>query len=229
MPRQLYTLSPRLALCAALTRPGRPIIDVGTDHAYLPIWLIKSGRISRAAACDINPGPLEAARRHAQRYQTGDGLRLVLSDGLRQLSPSDGDDIVLAGMGGELILRIVAETPWLRDGDRRLILQPMSMADKLRTGLRQLGFVLLEERAVLDSGKPYSAFSAVYAASPPETGPLYPYMGLLQPGDGAAVMAYAEKVARGLTGRLQGAEHNGDGRAAKELRELLQLLRQIYS
>ena len=59
--RPLFTLGPRLALCAALVREGVPLCDVGTDHAYLPIWLIKTGKTPRALACDVNPGPLEAA------------------------------------------------------------------------------------------------------------------------------------------------------------------------
>ena len=92
----LYTLSPRLAACASLLRPGRALIDVGTDHAYLPIWLLKAGLIPQAVACDVKPGPLKAAQRHAKLYQVGEELRLVLSDGLQALGPADGDDIVIA-------------------------------------------------------------------------------------------------------------------------------------
>lgn len=69
--RPLFSLGPRLALCAALVREGSPLCDVGTDHAYLPIWLLKTGKIPRALACDINPGPLEAARRTAPSTRWG--------------------------------------------------------------------------------------------------------------------------------------------------------------
>ena len=70
--RPLFQLGPRLALCAALVRQGGSLCDVGTDHAYLPIWLLKTGKISRALACDINPGPLEAARRDGEKYGVGE-------------------------------------------------------------------------------------------------------------------------------------------------------------
>lgn len=69
--RPLFSLGPRLALCAALVREGSPLCDVGTDHAYLPIWLLKTGKTPRALACDINPGPLEAARRDGAQVRGG--------------------------------------------------------------------------------------------------------------------------------------------------------------
>ena len=77
MPRPLFTLSPRLATCGALVRAGSPLIDVGTDHAYLPIWLLRTGAVPRAVCCDINPGPLRSAEHHARQYHTEDRLRLV--------------------------------------------------------------------------------------------------------------------------------------------------------
>ena len=88
-----------LALCAALVRQGSSLCDVGTDHAYLPIWLLKTGKISRALACDINPGPLEAARRDGEKYGVGEELSFRLSDGLRAVSPQEAEDTVIAGMG----------------------------------------------------------------------------------------------------------------------------------
>ena len=98
MMRPLFQLGPRLALCAALVRLGSSLCDVGTDHAYLPIWLLKTGKISRALACDINPGPLEAARRDGEKYGVGEELSFRLSDGLRAVSPQEAEDTVIAGM-----------------------------------------------------------------------------------------------------------------------------------
>lgn len=225
--RQLFALGPRLALCAALVREGSPLCDVGTDHAYLPIWLLKTGKIPRALACDINPGPLEAARRDAAKYGAGEGLALRLSDGLRAVSPQECGDVVIAGMGGELMLRIVAETPWLRDPSKRLVLQPMSSVPELRQGLRELGFAVLREEAVEDAGKVYSAFSAHYLGAPVEAGPLYPYMGALAPGAPHAD-AYARKVLRGLAAQRQGALHRGEEARAAQLAELISRLEAAY-
>lgn len=221
MPRPLFLLGPRLALCAGLIRGGRPLCDVGTDHAYLPIWLLKSGRITRAVASDVNPGPLETAAGNARRYGVADRLTLRLSDGLREIGPKEADDVVIAGMGGELILRIVEETPWLRDPEKLLVLQPMSSARDLRLGLKRLGFEVLREQAVEDGGRPYSAFSARYAGGEPETGPVYPWMGKLEPGPGPE-RRYAEKVLRDMEGRLEGALRGRGEDDPEELRAAME-------
>ena len=225
--RPLFQLGPRLALCAALVPRGAALCDVGTDHAYLPIWLLKAGQVPRALACDVNPGPLEAARRDGARYGLGEELSFRLSDGLRAVSPQEADCVVAAGMGGELILRIVGETPWPRDPSKALVLQPMSSAPELRVGLAGLGFSIVEERAVVDGGKVYSAFSAAYRGAPVEEGPLYPIMGRLRPG-APFVKEYAQKALRSLRARRQGALHTGDGEAAARLWKAIRLIEETY-
>lgn len=220
MARPLFQLGPRLALCAELVRDGKLLCDVGTDHAYLPIWLLKSGRIPGALACDINPGPLKAAAGNAQKYGETDRLSLRLSDGLREVRPEEAEDIVIAGMGGELMLRIIRETAWLRNGEKRLIFQPMSSAEELRLGLKELKFSVLEEQAAVDSGKVYTAFAAVYIGTVPETDELYPYLGKLEP-NGRAARLYAEKVLRELRGRLEGALRGRGQETPEQLREII--------
>ena len=143
------------------------------------------------------------------------------------MAPEEGEDIVIAGMGGELILRIVGETPWLRDGEKRLVLQPMSSVPELRLGLRALGFAVLEEHAAVEGGKVYSAFAARYAGEAPETGPLYPYLGKLVPGEDG-VKEYGEKVLRELGNQLQGARHSGAQAQAAELEARMAAIRDAY-
>ena len=216
-----------MALCAGFVREGTVLCDVGTDHAYLPIWLLKTGKISRALACDIRPGPLETARKDGAKYEAGEGLSFRLSDGLRQVSPEEAKDVVIAGMGGELILRIVKETPWLRDPGKRLVLQPMSSVPELRLGLAEAGFQVLEEEAVIDGGKVYSAFAAQYRGAPLEEGPLYPYVGKLRPG-APHVERYAQKVLRELSAQRQGALHTGREAEAARLEKLLAQIQTAY-
>ena len=227
MARPLFQLSPRLALCANLVREGSVLCDVGTDHAYLPIHLLKSGKIPRAIASDINPGPLASAASNAEKYGAEENLTLRLSDGLRKIGPEEADDIVIAGMGGELILRIIAETPWLLQGEKRLILQPMSSVGELRIGLRDLGFAVLEEQAAEDAGKVYSAFTVVFSETAPETDEWYPYMGKLRPGE-EAVKRYAEKVLRELRNRLKGAERGQGEQSPEELLHIIQGIEARY-
>lgn len=225
MARPLFQLGPRLNLCASLVREGAVVADIGTDHGYLPIWLLKTGRCPRAVGTDVHEGPLRAARKNAARY--GAEMEFLLTDGLHGLGPGDAEDVVMAGMGGELILRLVREAPWLQRAEKRLVLQPMSCAQKLREGLWALGFSILEEHACLDGGKVYSAFCAGFTG---ERGPmplLYPYMGRLEPG-GPAVKEYAVKAARGLMKQLQGARHTGNREREQALSEALEALVRTY-
>lgn len=232
MAGDIFRLGPRLALCAALVRPGAAVADIGTDHGRLPIWLIKTGKCPRAVAADINPGPLQAAQKNAQRYEAGSRLRLVLTDGLKGLGPQDAEDVVIAGMGGELILQLVREAPWLRDEGKRLVLQPMSRAPQLRQGLLELGFVITEEHACLDSGRPYTAFIAGPGDERTRLeafeDPLYPFMGRLEPGS-QAVALYAQRQAADLEKQALGAAHRGDEPHAQALRELAASLRRKYA
>lgn len=225
MERPLFKLGARLEACALFVREGTSLADIGTDHAYLPVWLIKTGRISRAVAADIRTGPLEAAARNAEKY--GVSLELRLSDGLRNISPEEAEDVVIAGMGGELIARIVGETDWLRNPRKRLILQPMSSVEELRHGLSELGFEVLEERAVTDSGKVYSAFAAHYIGRKPETELCFPVMGKIAPG-GEASRRYAEKVLKSLQNRAAGLEHEGKRREREQLLSLMEAVRKRY-
>ena len=98
--KPLFVLSPRLAMCASFVRRGCRMADIGTDHAYLPVWLVKSGYIKSAVAADIRPGPLENGRRTIQTYHVQRQVSTRLTDGLLQISPEECDDIVIAGMGG---------------------------------------------------------------------------------------------------------------------------------
>ena len=106
--RPLFQLDARLQMCADFVPPGAVLADIGTDHAYLPVWLCKSGKIPKAIAADIGQGPLQSAGESIARYQAQDRIETRLSDGLAAFSPGEADTIVIAGMGGELIARILS-------------------------------------------------------------------------------------------------------------------------
>lgn len=146
-------LSPRLAAIARQIPRGSRLADVGTDHAYLPVSLLLDGTLSSAIAADINPGPLERGRETARRAGIESGLDFRLTDGLDGLEKDGPDVIVIAGMGGELIARILSRAPWTRQA--LLLLQPMTAQPELRLWLTEHGYVISRETLVREGGKLY--------------------------------------------------------------------------
>lgn len=155
----------RLSLCAQYVREGSRLADIGTDHAYLPIALCLEGQIPSALACDINPLPLRTAADNIARYGLGDRIATRLSDGLDAVQPDEADDVVIAGMGGELMVSILSRAPWIKNGDKRLILQPMTHHEDLIGWLYDNGFIIEEQQAVSDDGKYYTVLCACYSGT----------------------------------------------------------------
>ncbi len=201
--RPLFQLNPRLAACAAAIQPGETVADIGTDHAYLPIWLVKSGACPHAVAMDVRPGPLHRAEENIRRYRVEGKISLRLSDGLAQLRPGETDAVVLAGMGGELMARILQCAPWLKEKGTRLILQPMSAAAELRMWLAKEGYLLQKETAVLDAGRIYTVIEASFTGRIPPFPSRYPYVGALD--KSALSVAYAQRELRHLQNQEKGA------------------------
>ncbi len=162
--RSEIKLDPRLACAASMVRQGAVVADIGTDHAYLPVYLIKNGIVGFAIASDINRGPLERARQSAARYGVEENIRFELADGLEGVNPErEGvTDIVICGMGGELIARIIHDSEYTRREGIQLILQPMSSAYELREYMAAAGFDILDERLSRAAGKIYTCILARY-------------------------------------------------------------------
>ncbi len=153
-------LSNRLLSAAAYVRHGSPIADIGTDHALLPIYLIERGIAPRAVAADINEGPLDRARINIPRAMQKK-IELRLTDGLRGIEDTGVRDILICGMGGELIARIINDAPFVRDTGIRLILQPMTKAPHLREFLLSSGFSIIGETLSFDD-RIYQTICAEY-------------------------------------------------------------------
>lgn len=154
-------LSKRLSAVAEFVTPGGCLVDVGTDHGYVPIALLEQQKISSAIAMDVNRGPLERAREHIAQYQMGDYIETRLSDGLHALRAGEGDSLLIAGMGGGLTVRILSEGEPLLSGFRELILEPQSDIDRVRAWLLEHGFFLAQENFVEEDGKYYPILRAV--------------------------------------------------------------------
>ncbi len=163
MKKQL-TLSPRLALLARFAGQCGILADVGTDHALLPVWMCLQGFCQEAFACDIRSGPLVRAAKTVQVWGMESRVQLILSDGLKSV-PREYDTLVVAGMGGELIARILSESP--PAASVRLILQPMSGEEVLREYLYRSGHRIEQEQAVCEGDKSYIVFLACAGTSDP--------------------------------------------------------------
>lgn len=166
MTEQLH-LQPRLQLLADLVPQGAKLADVGTDHGYLPVYLLQKGRIASAIAADIGQAPLDHARRTSQQYGVGDGLRFLCCDGLRDIGPEDADTVVIAGMGGETIVHILSQAPWTKAGSTLLLLQPMTKQEDLRRWLNENGYAQSAERLVRDKDYLYPVFTVFGGEQPP--------------------------------------------------------------
>ena len=164
-------LRARLATVAQEVREGAVLADIGTDHGYLPIFLLKAGKISMAHLSDINEGPLSSARANFIAEGMTSGAFFHLADGAAALSGLGITDYVIAGMGGELIARIVADAPQLKESGIRLILQPMSKQAHLRSALSSLGFSTIKERYCFEDGKYYLVVVAEYRGTPCDISP----------------------------------------------------------
>ena len=132
-------LSPRLLAAAELVREGAFIADVGTDHAYLPIYLCLEERIRGGVASDINRGPIERAKENIEKYGLSERISTELTDGLCNIEKYSPEDILVLGMGGELIASIIDAAAWTKNSDIRLCLQPMTHAEHLRKYLYENG------------------------------------------------------------------------------------------
>lgn len=148
-------LSKRLQAVADLIPPDRLVADIGTDHGYIPIWLVEQKKSSKVIAMDINEGPLTRAMEHITGYGLGNYIETRRSDGLKQLKTGEADCIVIAGMGGGLVMKIMTEGACVLSGVRECILQPQSELEKVRRYLEREGYCAAAEDMVFEDGKYY--------------------------------------------------------------------------
>ncbi len=157
-----FTLDGRLSSAAKFVRQGARFADIGTDHAHLPIFLLKSERINYAVCSDINEGPLASARENAALAGVIEKIDFTLANGADALKEKDVSDIAVCGMGGELIAEIITRADFLKKDGIRLILQPMSKQSALRKALAGLGYSVINEEYSSSLGKLYVTLCAEY-------------------------------------------------------------------
>ncbi len=211
------SLPKRLQACADFVAPGDRVADIGCDHGYLSIFLLKSGKAFSVIASDIREMPLLSAVNNAEKYGVRDKMKFYLSDGVQKL-PREFDCLVCAGMGGDTMISILEAAPWLKSDRYRLILQCQSKRPELRRYLSEQGWYIREETVVKDGKFLYTVMEILWQPDSPRLTPgqcYFPPALLKNPGrDLAAFYAY---VCRGLKIAL---EHQTDSNKAQALREL---------
>ena len=213
----MISLTPRLSAAEALLHGGNKTVDVGTDHAYLPIRLIQSGKCGRVLACDIGEQPLLNTKRAVERFGLTDRIELRLSDGLHAVLPEEAEEVSVCGMGGTLIAKILSEAPWLRRPSTHLVLQSMSHIDEVREYLCRSGYRIDRELCVREGGRFYVCISAVWCDEPACTDTGVYYFGTLI-GAGGDADCYVKRQYLRL--REAEAALSASGRRPEELARL---------
>ena len=191
----IYT---RLLACCNFIAKGDRVADIGCDHGYLGIHLVTSGIAAHVIESDVAPGPLDSARRNAKKYHVESAMTFCISDGVKDI-PRDFDTLVCAGMGGDTMVHILTDAPWLKDRRYRMILQCQSKTPMLRQFLDENGWRITEE-AVLKEGKfLYTVMEVYYEPEYPRlnTGEWYFPPALLE-NPSHQVPAYFAWVKKGL-------------------------------
>jgi len=155
-------LTPRLRTVAAMVPTGARVADIGSDHAYVPVELIRSGRASMVIASDVHAGPVENAKNVVAAAGLEDLIEVRLGSGFEVYQIGEVDSAVLAGMGGFLIRDLILEALPLVQSLKCLVLQPMVAIRELRVWLLQNGFEILEEQVAQEGQKFYEIFSVHY-------------------------------------------------------------------
>ncbi|MDE6727732.1 MAG: class I SAM-dependent methyltransferase [Oscillospiraceae bacterium] len=206
----MITLDNRLAAAAELCREGRIAADVGCDHALLACYLARN-KSRLVIASDVRDGPLEAARKTVAE-QGVTNVKVVKSDGLHEVEFAD--DVIICGMGGELITEIIGGCRFLSD-DTRFILQPMTKANYLRCWLCENGYEIVEERAAYDDQRIYTIIYVKYTGERREPDEIFALCGKMTDS------GYLRKTAEKLLKQAEGMSVSGNlGGEVEKIREI---------
>ena len=210
-------LSDRLLVCAGFVCKGDRVADIGCDHGYLGIYLLKNGIASSVIASDVREGPLQSAIRNAHKYGVSENMSFHLSDGVSNI-PRDFDTLVCAGMGGDTMVHILESAPWLKNEQYRMILQCQSKTPLLRRYLSENGWRIYEESVLRDGKFLYTVMEVGYRPETPRltVGEWYFPPALLE-NPSKDVPAYYQWVTEGL--RISTA-HQDDPEKKQALAEL---------
>ncbi len=159
-------LSKRLQVIASFVTPGNRTADIGCDHGFVPIYLVKKTISPKAIAMDIGKGPLQRAARHIQEYGLEDQIETRLSNGMEQLKVGEVDTVILSGIGGPLMIQILEAGKEIVRSLKELVLSPQSEIEQVRRYLVEHLLLIKEEKMVLEDGKYYVVMHVMVEEEP---------------------------------------------------------------
>lgn len=213
----------RMALICEMVREGVTVCDVGTDHAYVPVELILSGKAPKCIITDISAPSLEKGVKNAKMAGCGDKIASYCTSGTIGVPIEAKTDIVIAGMGGELIAEILNQDGRLKEKELRFVLQPMSKAEVLRSYLAENGFLITDEARVEEGGRVYTVILCQYTGENYTLTDKELWLGRIERAEQPIDAVYREKVIKSLKIKLSGIEsaENRDENAIVRLKELI--------
>ena len=215
-------LSKRLQCVAEWVPDGARLADIGTDHGFLPVWLLKHNRIDFAIAADLREKPLNTARRTAERYGVSEQISFRLCDGLSDIEPDEVNTVSIAGMGGETIVSILEKAVWTLEKETRLLLQPQSAGYELRSFLVQNGYRILRENIAREENRFYILLEAQKGVQEPMTiGELWAGKNYNHPERGAYLSWLSNVLGKAAEGKAKSAD------GAAEAEELLKVTKDL--
>lgn len=212
-------LSKRLVRCADYIGITGCVADIGCDHGYLGISLLKNGQAQSVIAADIRPMPLQAAKENAKRFGFEQQMEFFLSDGATVI-PRDFDVMVCAGMGADTIISILENAPWLKSTSYRFVLQCQSKTAMLRKYLNENGFSIVRESALKDGRFLYTVMEVIFKQDAPFTAGQCYFSPALARERTEETIAYYRQVVTRLEREVAGQKEAADPISIEALREL---------
>jgi len=217
----VISLSERLQCVANFVKPGAKLCDIGTDHGYLPVYLVQEGLCKSAIASDISDGSLEAARYSVEKYNVSEKVKIVLAAGLDGISEDEVDTIVIAGMGGETIITILSNARWTRN-NKTLILQPQSKVEELIDYLNEHRYNIADVKLAQDDGRYYIIIKSEGIDFTPKS--YYDILEILREKEDKHFSGYLDKQIRSLKRAIEGLDKSENPKVLEKREKLNRLL-----
>ncbi|EAX48218.1 protein of unknown function DUF633 [Thermosinus carboxydivorans Nor1] len=220
-------LGARLAAIAKLVPSGTRLADIGTDHAMLPVCLVREGVISYAVAGEVHKGPFETAQAAVTRLGLENFITVRFGNGLEVLRPYEVETVVIAGMGGATIIEILSQRPEVTQTLKLLLLQPMVGAAAVRRWLKENGWRLSAEDLVEEEGRLYEIIAAVQGSSPEYEDILYDIGPLLWESRHRLLKQHIAHLIEQITAALMAMAESPQAKSSVKYRDLTRKLAQL--